>query len=359
MPKRDIVVVGGSSGALPALQEIAAGLPPGLPATVLIVVHSGPDTPGLLPELLTRAGPLPASYAENGEQFRPGRIYCAPPDRHLLLSDGRLSVTSGPRENGFRPAVDPLFRTAALQHGPRVVGIVLSGGLDDGTRGLDVVKRAGGVAIAQDPDEAAVPHMPLSAIRFVHVDFVLSAVQMPSVIVRLAHERIGPGKKIGSQSGRADRARAGTKLLEEGIAPGAPSPFTCPECGGALWEQSAPAVTSYQCHVGHAFTAEALNTSIDNGIEMAMWTALRVLQESIALQRNMAQRTRKSGLTALADAYEARAEHGSERAAIIRTVLTGTANAGQSRNARRQPAPDKRRRRKRKSDERTPSVDKH
>src|SRR5215831_17875240 len=188
MAGRDIIVIGASAGGVTAITELASGLPRRLPAAIFLAVHSSPESPGMLAQMVSRAGPLPAEYAVDGEEVRHGRFYVAPPDRHLLVDDGRICVTRGPHENGFRPAVDPLFRTAARTNGARVVGIILSGGLDDGTRGLAEVKRHGGVAIVQHADDATVPQMPISALQHVDVDHVLTVREMPAVITRLATE---------------------------------------------------------------------------------------------------------------------------------------------------------------------------
>jgi len=179
---RDIVVIGGSAGGVTALREIVAGLPKRLPATLFVVVHRPSASPSRLPELLNKLDTLPSSHAVDQQRFQPGHIYVAPPDRHLLLSDGTMRVTLGPREHGFRPAVDPLFRTAAEHHGARVIGVILSGALDDGTRGLQAVKRAGGVAIVQDIEDATVRNMPLSAIRNVQVDHIAHAAAIAALI---------------------------------------------------------------------------------------------------------------------------------------------------------------------------------
>src|SRR5436190_15696243 len=154
MATRDVVVIGTSAGGIEALQQVARGLPADLPATVLIVIHLPPRSPGLLPRILSRAGPLPAAHAEDGEEIRRGRIYVAPAGFHMLLDDGRIRLVAGARENLHRPAIDPLFRSAAVSHGRRVTGVVLTGALDDGTAGLRAIKRCGGVTVVQDPAEA-------------------------------------------------------------------------------------------------------------------------------------------------------------------------------------------------------------
>src|SRR5262245_61050072 len=189
MPDRDIFVVGASAGGVAALQRLAAGLPEDFPGTLFVVLHLSPHSEGGVPEILSRAGPLPAANARNGEEIRRGRIYMAPPDRHLLLtSSGRIRLGHGPKENRFRPAVDPLFRSAALAYGPCATGIVLSGGLDDGTAGLCAIKQAGGITIVQDPDDAEVSSMPQSALRHVKVDHCLGVDAIAGLLPRVASE---------------------------------------------------------------------------------------------------------------------------------------------------------------------------
>jgi two-component system chemotaxis response regulator CheB len=186
----DIIVIGGSAGSISALVQLVQGFPPDLPAAVFVVVHTSPHFPSLLPEILQRSGSLPAVHAEDGASIEPGRIYVAPPDHHLLLKREYMGVVFGPKENRFRPAIDPLFRTAALAYGKRVVGIVLSGLLYDGTAGLIEIKQRGGMAIVQDPQEAALPSMPQSAIKHVAVDHILSSVDMARVLFELSHQPV-------------------------------------------------------------------------------------------------------------------------------------------------------------------------
>lgn len=322
MAHRDIVVIGGSTGGLSALQQMAAGLPVGLPVSLFVVVHTSPDSPGHLPELLSKAGPLPASYATDCEAIKPGRIYVAPPDRHLLLEDGSMMLTLGPRENGFRPAIDPLFRTAANNFGRRVIGIVVSGGLNDGTHGLQIIKRRGGIAVAQRIEEAIVPHMPLSAIRNVELDHIVGAADMAPLIVDLSRRRLRGRDVNGQRRVGRDVAERGTRKLEHSGPDGVLSPFTCPECGGALWQQQDGKLDLFRCHVGHGFTTETLANGLDDRLEQAMWTALRTLEETVALQRRLAAQTRARGLLALARGHETRAHEAQRRATAIQQVLT-------------------------------------
>src|SRR5215211_1730254 len=187
---KDIIVVGASAGGIEALRVLAGGLPADLPASLFVVLHTSPESPAMLADILDRSGSLPALSPKDGDRIRPGTIYVAPPDRHLLIEPNLMRVTRGPKENRFRPAVDPLFRSAAQTYGPRVAGIILTGGLDDGTSGLWAVKRLGGVAVVQDPEEAFMPSMPQSALDQVEVDYTLPLAGMAPLLSRLARTSV-------------------------------------------------------------------------------------------------------------------------------------------------------------------------
>jgi two-component system, chemotaxis family, protein-glutamate methylesterase/glutaminase len=320
---RDIVVIGASAGGLEALIRIVSALPQDLPAALFIVVHTGRQNPSFLPSILSRAGPLQARHPWNGEEIRAGRIFVAPPDHHMLLSEGTVTIARGPEENGFRPAIDPLFRTAARSFGPRVAGVILSGGLDDGVYGLALVKEFGGVAIVQDPNEALVPSMPLNALRTVTIDHVMPADKIASALTRLASEPNGP-----KDMEKRPQEEASEDVSEEphsGLHPygeKAPlSPYTCPTCGGAMWDVTDHGVVRYRCHTGHGFTERTLAECQGNGIESALWTALRTLEQNAALSRTMAQKAENGQLEALARSYRERALESEERAAAIRKLL--------------------------------------
>jgi two-component system chemotaxis response regulator CheB len=291
-------------------------------------MHTSPSSPGILPKILDRAGPLPAEHATDGEAIQHGRIYVAPPDHHMIIKRNGVHVVHGPRENGFRPAVDPLFRTAARAFRRRVVGVVLSGGLDDGTEGLMRIKACGGCAIVQDPEEAVFPSMPAHAARYVEVDHVVSLAQIPSILAELAKAPIGAEgaavmneAECPSDEDRLDMSEVGNAGLRTGNLPGPPSGFTCPECGGALWELSNEGLLRYRCHVGHAYTAEGLATEHARKLEMALWTALRALEENAAIRRRMSERSKGQRWETLASEYERQAKDSEERAALIREVL--------------------------------------
>src|SRR5581483_492929 len=180
-----IVGIGTSSGGIEALRVLLAALPADFPAPICIVIHTSTESPGIVPGILSRITPLPVRYAADGDALRAGHVYVAPPDRHLLVEPGRARVTKGPRENRFRPAIDPLFRSAAQVFGPGAIGVVLTGSLDDGTSGLDVIKRLGGTAVVQDPEDALYPSMPQSAIAHVAVDYVVPLAQLAPLLVGL------------------------------------------------------------------------------------------------------------------------------------------------------------------------------
>jgi two-component system chemotaxis response regulator CheB len=319
---RDIVVVGGSAGALQPLAQILAGLPGDFPASIFVVIHTSPETPGMLPSLLGKRTALSVAFATHDEPIRPGAVYVAPPDHHMLLAAGRVCLTRGPRENGFRPAVDPVFRTAATHYGARVVGVILSGGLDDGTRGLACIKEAGGASVVQRVEEASATGMPASAIRHVAIDHVLPAADIAPLLVRLAAD-LAPEESIAmpSQASEPDRAARGLHALKDGTYPGPACGFTCPECGGALWEITNGTLARFACHVGHSYTPDSLATGMAGTLEAALWTALRALEEHAAFFRRMADRASARNLPAIADGYGHKARDVEDRAEIVRRAL--------------------------------------
>ncbi|WP_017719995.1 chemotaxis protein CheB [Kamptonema formosum] len=324
MPGHDIIVIGASAGGVEALSTLAAGLPANLPAALFVVLHIPPHAASVLPQILSRAGTLPASHPIDGQAIQHGRIYVAPPDFHLLMKRGHIHLAGGPRENGHRPAVDPLFRTAARIYGPRVVGVVLSGNLDDGTAGLQAVKLRGGVAIAQEPGEAVYSGMPRSACENVGVDWVLPVSQIAAVLARLAKEQVEE-KPAGAVSKdmeiESDMAELDIGAAQSNDRPGKPSQYACPECGGALWELSEGNLLRFRCRVGHAFSAESLLAEQSEALEEALWTAFRALRESAALARRMAGRAGERGLSRTVANFEKQAQEAEQRAEIIQQVL--------------------------------------
>jgi two-component system, chemotaxis family, protein-glutamate methylesterase/glutaminase len=323
---RDVVVVGASAGGVEALSQIVARLPEDLAAAVFVVLHIAPSGTSVLPAILTRRGPLPATHASDGEAIQRGRIYVAPPDHHLLLEPDAVRVVQGPRENGHRPAIDPLFRSAGRSFGERVVGVVLSGVLDDGTMGLQVVKERGGRALVQDPADALYAAMPESAIEFAAPDRVLPAAELAAAIAEYTAE------PASTPHLAADAGRPGDQLLvdvferidrgaSEQPQDGTPSGFTCPACGGGLWESAQGDVPVYRCRTGHAFATDALIASQSDAVEAAMWAGIRALEERAAMGRRMADRFRRSGRRAAAERFERQANAAVEQGVTLRRAL--------------------------------------
>jgi two-component system chemotaxis response regulator CheB len=320
----DILVIGGSAGSVESLREIVRRLPASLPAAVFIVIHTTPYSKSYLPQLLARAGLLPASHPRDREKIEPGRIYIAPPDYHLLVGDGFVRVVQGPREHSTRPAIDPLFRTAALSYGPRVVGTILSGGLDDGTLGLRAIKARAGSAIVLDPKEALVPDMPANALRRVTVDYRLPVTQIAPTLVRLAHEPAdGKGAPPVSKELAFEAAMAAWDLdaLEGHDRPGRPSPFSCPDCGGTLWEVGNGQESHFRCRTGHAFTPLSLAAGQSHLLEEALNEAFRALKEKEHLERRLGRWARDQGNTDGAVYHEQQAANAERYGAVLWEML--------------------------------------
>lgn len=327
MPNRDIVTIGGSAGSFNALRDIVAELPADLPATVLIVLHVG-NGPSILPAILNETGKLPASFALDGEGAEKGRIYVAPPDRHLLIEDGLIVVWRGPRENSSRPAIDPLFRSAAAAHGPRVIGVILSGALSDGTAGLVAVKRCGGVTVVQDPADADHPSMPQSAIDAVTVDHIKPSFAIGKLIVRLVQETAGPHVSVPSDiQQEVDVASHGMMDTWERVAPvehDAPV-FSCPDCGGPLTIVE-DRIARFRCAVGHAHTVDTLLSTKSRELEHALWVAFRTNRERAALLRKMARDSRGRRQNKAAEIWEQHALEFEQHAKVIHELLMSPAS---------------------------------
>lgn len=322
---RDLVVIGASAGGLPALYTILGGLPASLPAAVVIVVHTR-STDGVLPQILARRAVLSVEEATDRAPLETGRVYVAPPDRHVVVTPAGLRVVRGPRENGFRPAIDPLFRTAARARGEGVVGVILSGALDDGSFGLGAVVASGGAAIVQHPDDAEINSMPLAALRQTPVDAVLPAAEIAGEIVRLCsppEEEEEVTLMARSHEPEPQRPADDTRVadMEERLGP--PTPITCPACGGALWETEENGVARYACHVGHQYGPDSLLAEHGESVEQALWSAVRVLEQHAELRQRMARRAEGAGLQVVAEGF---AEDGREyhrQAREIRRLVFG------------------------------------
>lgn len=311
--------------------RLVAGLPPDLSAAVLVVLHMPPDAASALPAILTRAGPLPAQHPQDGQAFEAGRIYVAPPNRHLLVREAHVELTVGPRENGVRPAVDVLFRSAARAHGPRVVGVVLSGTLRDGTLGLTAIRLRGGIAIVQDPDDALFGGMPTSAMERDHVDYCLPVSEIAAVLARLAREPArSPEPEPDTASGKEPEMSAGNgptayelngSDARSGSAkrPGRASGLSCPDCLGSLWELRHGDLVRLECRVGHAYSMDGFLSTQAERIEDAMWTAVNTLQERAAMLRE--QVARQGPESALTARFQERAAELDEQSRAVRELL--------------------------------------
>ena len=321
MQRQDIIVIGSSAGGIEALRTLAGALPKEFPASVFVVQHTSPDSPGVLAKIIDRAGPLPAHYPVDGERIRPGCIYVAPPDRHLLLEPGIARLTRGPTENRFRPAVDPLFRSAAQVYGPRTVGVILTGNLDDGTAGLLAVKQLGGIAVVQDPHEALYPSMPASALRRVQVNYCVSLAEIAPLLIRLTSEPVG-GKgasDVPEEMNIEIEIAKEQNPIEAGVEKlGEPSPYACPECHGVLLQMKETGQFRFRCHTGHAYSAKSLLAEISEGVEDSLWNTIRSLEESVRLMRHMAEHLPDSDDKSLAEMFLKKAQEAQRRSDLVR-----------------------------------------
>jgi len=333
---RDLIVVGASAGGIPAISTLLQGLPADLPATILVVFHLAPDSGRMLPRMIGEKSPLPVSLAEDRAPLRHGEVHIAVADRHLLVEPGVMRIVRGPRENRFRPAIDPLFRSAAWAYGPRVIGILLSGLLNDGSAGLWAIKSCGGIAVVQDPVDAHYSDMPQHALDILPVDHCLPVVEMGALVTRLARQP-SPSKVACAVSEQLEIETEMTAQSDEaGIDRmnriGKLSPFACPACHGSLWEVFDDYVLRYRCHTSHAFSAESLEAGQAEEYEGALFTALRALEENSRLARSVADRSRRRANKHVARLYDDKANEADRSAEAIRHMLRQARGAGQSRS---------------------------
>jgi two-component system chemotaxis response regulator CheB len=314
-------VVGASAGGIEALKELVEALPGDLPAAIFVVVHVSPGGTSILPDILTRAGHLRAQHVKGETPIERGRIYVAPPDLHMQFLDGSIETVAGPRENGLRPAIDPLFRSAAHTFGPRCVGVVLSGTLDDGTLGLRSIKAHGGVVLVQDPETAQHAGMPRSAIAHADPDAVARPRELAKLIVELANDPI----EEGGENGGADMADEIEQQTQADAHSGEKTGLTCPECGGAIWMQDEGGVTSFACRVNHKYTAESFAVDQGRTVEGAVWAALRLIEERVVLMRSLAARFEEQERTSRS--FLQKADDLERHARTLRSLIDGVAEA--------------------------------
>jgi two-component system chemotaxis response regulator CheB len=322
---RGVVAIGASAGGVEALSRLAAGLSPDLPYAYLVVLHIPAGAPSILARIVDRRGPLPAVAAEHGATLRPGRIYTASPDRHLLVADQHALLTEGPTENGHRPAINALFRSVALAFGPRAIGVLLSGVLDDGVPGLAAIRSRGGTTIGQSPEDALFPGMPTSARDAGVLDRLAPAGGIGALLKELSHREIEeldmkPDAAMEFENRIAMNSRFSTDLDPQEL--GAPSGYTCPDCKGSLVSIGEG---HFRCRVGHAWTSDALLTARDDEVEGAVWVALRSLQEKAKLARQLAEKT---GPGLLFRHYSALAAESERALAVLSERLTANGPIG-------------------------------
>jgi len=334
---RDILAIGTSAGGFEALRHLAAKLPADLPTAVLVVIHLSDQFHSGLDAILAEVGPLGASFASDNETLRRGHIFIAPPASHLLFDGDHLRLGHGPRENGARPAIDPLFRSVAMCCGARAVGAVLTGTLGDGAAGLEALHRCGGITVVQDPDDAAYPEMPANALRLLRPNHVASLRDMPVLLARLAREPAGTPVPIPpSMTFEAEIAHSGYTNMSSMDRIGRRSVLTCPDCNGVMWEIDEGDVIRYRCHVGHAYTADLLSLALDENLRRALGSAARALDERIALTRKLHHQADRSGRRMLADSWARKLREIEEEAKILSESMQRTDQIA-SRHVRRRP----------------------
>ena len=323
---RDIVVIGASAGGVTALLALGKTLPADFPAPVFVVQHLAPDSPSILPQLLSAVSALPVKHPKNEETVQPGVIYVAPPDRHLLLEDNQVLVARGPKENRFRPSIDALFRSAAYTYGPRVIGVVLTGYLDDGTSGLWSVQRMGGLTVVQDPLDAEQPSMPTNALEFVAADHVLPLAQLGPLLVRLTTEPAPARPPLPAD--QLDLLKIELTIAKQGggfelgiIDKGKLTPFTCPDCHGALTQLIEGKLIRYRCHTGHAYTVSALLSEVTESVESMLYQSMRGLEETKMILQNLGAQFTENKQPEVAALFLRKADETGRQARVVHASI--------------------------------------
>ncbi|MES2766105.1 MAG: chemotaxis protein CheB [Bacteroidota bacterium] len=321
----EIIVIGASAGGVEVLLKLMEELPVNFPASIFIVIHVPPEPPSILHEILNRKSKIPVIQAQDGAFIKPGTVYVAQSDKHLLIEQGFIRVIHGPKENRFRPAIDPLFRSAALAYGARVVGVILSGLLDDGTSGLVSIKEVGGLAIVQDPEDAMYASMPQNALKRVAADYVVPMSELADVFKKVVKLPVFPDsvapkpKRITVET---EIVKMEGDLMQKTREIGKPAGLACPECHGALFEIDDPNMLRFRCHVGHAYTAASLQADQSENLEDKIWAAIAALDENAMLLRRMAD-TYISGDGLTPDELEEQAQKADENSRILRGIIAG------------------------------------
>jgi len=326
MSNRDVIGIGASAGGIQALLTLVSALPADLPAAILVTIHLHPQFRSSLDEIVSRAGALPAFFARNGQTYKQGEIYIAPPDQHLLVDGDRLHLGTGPRENNSRPAIDPMLRSIAACCGARAIGVVLTGTLGDGASGLWAVQRCGGMTLVQDPEDAAFPEMPLNALRRVTPDSVLPIADIAATLTALSREPAGEAVAVpGTIPFEVDIARGEMTdpqaKMEDMDHIGRRSVLACPECHGVMWEIDEGELTRYRCHTGHAYTAELLSVALEESLRRALAGAARALEERLTLTRSLHRQATEAQHTASAANWSSRVDEVERELETLRSAM--------------------------------------
>jgi two-component system chemotaxis response regulator CheB len=331
--RRDIIVIGASAGGVEPLRSIVEDLRPDLPASIFIVLHLSNARPSMLAEILDRASPLPAAFASEGARIEPGTITVAIPDHHLVLDDGQMHVTHGPAENRHRPSVDVLFRSAARSYGARVIGVVLSGVLDDGTAGLIAIKVRGGLAVIQDPSEAFAADMPRNAMRYIEVDAVLPSREIGRKLNELVMQRVESDQAAPATLEMIEENRIASLIAsqtDDEDKPGVPSSIACPDCHGVLWEIQEGDLLRWRCRTGHAYSPETLIAAENGNVDKALWEAIRVLEERAALRKRLIGQARERHLPTLEKHFTHEVSETEHTVKMLRGLLSKHVEAPQA-----------------------------
>ena len=316
-----IIVIGASTGGVAALRSLVAGLPADFPAALLVVLHIGAHK-SVLPALLDHVARLPAMHARNGDMIQAGEIYVAPPDHHLTVEPGYMRLTRGPRENWARPAIDPLFRSAAHAYGTAVIGVILTGALNDGTAGLFEIKARGGMTIVQEPSDAVDPSMPRSALAHVAIDHRAPLGELPELLLRLVTEKAATLDHASNFAGPRRRDMRASYTHAQPVA------ITCPDCGGALRRADLGSLTQFRCHIGHVYTAEVMIEAQANAMERSLEAAMRALGERAELCRQMTEKAATAADGPARSHWEAAGRDAEQQAVMLQKLLEGANDAG-------------------------------
>jgi two-component system chemotaxis response regulator CheB len=318
MANRDILTIGTSAGGVEALLGLARRLPADLPASVLVTIHLSRGFRSSFDELMSRAGPLPANFALDGEPLNKGHIYLAPPDRHLIIADHRVFLGYGPRENNSRPAIDPMMRSAACCCGSRSIGVVLTGTLGDGASGLWAIGRCGGLTVVQDPSGAAFAEMPQAALQQVRPDHVVGLPDMPGLLDQLVRQPEGEPMPVPDNLRTEVRIARGLDVEVDLDRFGRRSTLSCPDCHGVMWEIDEGDLTRFRCHVGHAYTAELMSLALDESLRRALASAQRALEDRLSLARKLHAQAVAGGHRLLAETWADKAGEFEREMQVIR-----------------------------------------